>query len=87
MTMSTITADPTLLQVLSQMKEKTEIRDPDGNLVGVYTPTADVEKSLVEKVSKLVDRSELERRKREEGGKGIPTAEVLRHLDSLGTAQ
>lgn len=85
--MSTITADPTLLQVLSQMKEKTEIRDPDGNLVGVYTPTTEVEKSLIEKACMLVDRAELERRKSEEGGKGIPTAEVLRHLESLGNAK
>ena len=36
--MSTITADPTLMLVLSQMKDVTEIRDPNGNLVGVYTP-------------------------------------------------
>ena len=31
--MSTITADPTLLLVLSQMKDVTEIRDANGNLV------------------------------------------------------
>ena len=85
--MSTITADPTLLLVLSQMKDTTEIRDANGNLIGVYTPTTVAEKSLVEKAAKLVDRAELERRKREEGGKGIPTAEVLRHLDSLGSAK
>ena len=36
--MSIITADPTLLLVLSQMKEVTEIRDANGNVVGIYTP-------------------------------------------------
>ena len=49
--MSTITADPTLLLVLSQMKDKTEIRDGNGNLVGVYSPKGKTD----EEIRKLFD--------------------------------
>ena len=49
--MSTITADPTLLLVLSQMKDKTEIRDANGNLVGIYTPKCKTD----EEIKKLFD--------------------------------
>src|SRR5262245_1030973 len=84
--MSTITADARLLTVLNQMKEVTEIRDANGNLVGVYTPNVSEETMLVETARKLVDFKELERRKREESGKGISTAEMLRQLDSLGSS-
>ena len=81
--MSTITADPVLLSALKQMNDVTEIRDADGNVVGVFAPRITEESYLVEKVKGLVDFAELERRKKEEHGKGITTAELLKKLEAL----
>lgn len=83
--MSTITADPNMKSVLSQATGVTEIRDANGNLMGIYTPTVSEESLLVEKAKSVVNREELERRKREESGKGITTEELVRRLDSVGT--
>lgn len=49
--MSTITADPNMLAVLSQVKEVTEIRDPNGNVVGTFTPSG----KTAEEIKKLFD--------------------------------
>lgn len=49
--MSTITADPNMLSVLSQVKSVTEIRDANGNLVGTFTPKGKTD----EEIKKLFD--------------------------------
>jgi hypothetical protein len=77
--MPTITADPTLLLVLSQMKDETEIRDADGNLVGVYTP-----KTLTaDDVRKLFDLDKARKTYEREKGQGRPFKEVLRRIRAL----
>ena len=81
--MSTLIADINMQLALSQIKVATEIRDTSGNVMGIYTPKELDDSHLVESVKKLVDFKELERRKREEAGKGITTDELLRKLHSL----
>lgn len=77
--MSTITGDPTLLLVLSQMKETTEIRDADGNLVGVYTP-----KTLTaDDVRKLFDIDKARETLEREKDQGRPFSEVLARLKAM----
>lgn len=77
--MSTITADPTLLLVLSQMKEVTEIKDADGNLVGVYTP-----KTLtVEDVRKMFDLDKARATYERDKGKGRPLKEIVRRMREI----
>ena len=61
MTMSTITADTAMQSVLSQVKDVTEIRDTNGNLLGIYTPKQKTD----DEIKKLFDldraRATLER--------------------------
>ena len=77
--MSTITADPTLLLVLGQMKEVTEIRDGDGNLVGVYTPKA----MTADDARKLFDLDKARLRFEKEKHKARPFREVLDRLKKM----
>jgi hypothetical protein len=75
--MSTITADPTVQLWLLQLKDVTEIRDAQGNLLGIFTPKeVGDEESLYEKAKSRFDPVEMERRLKEEGGKGSPLSEV-----------
>lgn len=60
-----------MLSALSQMKGVTEIRDANGNPVGLFTPSnLAEEKELYEKAKRLFDPVELKRRKLDEGGMG-----------------
>jgi len=81
--MSTITADPTLLLVLSQMKDVTEIRDANGNVVGVYTPKA----MTAEDARKLFDLKKARETLAREKGKGRPFKEIVRKLRSMEAAE
>jgi hypothetical protein len=58
--MSTITIDSQVKVLLEPLKEATEIRDADGNILGVYTPT--------NAMARLYDPVEIARRKQEKGG-------------------
>jgi hypothetical protein len=49
--MSTITADPNMKSILSQVTGVTEIRDANGNLMGIYTPKGKTD----EEIKKLFD--------------------------------
>ena len=78
--MSTITADRTLLLVLSQMRDVTEIRDADGNLVGVYTP----KRKDDEDIHKLFNLEKARKTLAREGGQGRPLKEIMRRLKAKG---
>jgi hypothetical protein len=77
--MSTITADPTLLLVLGQMKDVTEIRDANGKLVGVYTPKA----MTADDARRLFDLDKARERLAREKDQGRPFKEVLRKMRDL----
>jgi len=79
---STITADPTLLLVLGQMKDVTEIRDAKGNLVGVYTPKA----MTAEDARNLFDLDSARETFEKEKHKVRPFREVLAKLTKMGHA-
>jgi hypothetical protein len=80
--MSTITADPTLLLVLSQMKGVTEIRDEQGNLVGVYTPKA----MTADDARKLFNLNKARERYEREKDQARPFREVLAKLKKMERA-
>lgn len=77
--MSTITADPTLLLVLSQMNDVTEIRDSNGNVVGVYTPKA----MTADDARKLFDLDKARARFEKEKHDVRPFREVLARLKKM----
>lgn len=79
--MSTLTADATLLLVLSQMKDVTEIRDANGNLVGVYTPKA----MTADDARKLFDLDKARERLKKEGHKARPFREIIDKLKKMET--
>lgn len=85
--MSTITADLTMKSVLSQVKDVAEIRDADGNLLGLFTPHTAEESELYKHATKLFDPAELERRKREEAGSGLPLEEVWKNIRAKESVQ
>jgi hypothetical protein len=77
--MSTITADPTLLLVLAQMKEVTEIRDSNGNVIGTYSPKT----FTAEDARKLFDLDKARERLKKEGQKARPFRDIIDKLDRM----
>lgn len=59
--MSTVTADATVQQWLAQLQEVTEIRDAQGNLLGLFTPRALAEPERMKRLKSLFDLEEAER--------------------------
>jgi hypothetical protein len=81
--MNHLTADELMLARLGGIVEPIEIRDPDGKLMGHYTPFVPPElAALYDKARKLFDPVEIERRLAESNGPGRTTAEVLERLRS-----
>ena len=80
--MSTITADRTLLLVLGQMKDVTEIRDANGNVVGVYTPKA----MTAEDARKMFDLDKARLRLEKERHTARPFREVLDRIKKMERA-
>ena len=80
--MSILTADPTMLSALSGLKEKTEVRDAAGNILGYFTPREVEIERLRQQAATKFDPEELRRRSREEKGQGRPLAEVLRRIEA-----
>ena len=72
--MTTLTANRDLKSLLSGIKVATEIRDDDGTMLGIFTPTMDMER--------LFDPEEMARRKLEKGG--FTLNEIKEQLKSKG---
>lgn len=80
--MSILTADATMQAALSGLKDKTEVRDADGNILGYFTPREVEIERLRQLVAKKFDPQELRRRARDEKGQGKPLADILRRLEA-----
>jgi hypothetical protein len=75
-TVGHIVADEEMEWRLRGIIEPIEIRDSSGKLLGHYIPFVSLEeRARYEKARELFDPVEIERRLREEGGKGIPLSE------------
>ncbi len=59
--MSTVTADATVQQWLAQFTDVTEIRDAQGNLLGLFTPRNLAEAEHLDRIKSLFDLEEAER--------------------------
>ena len=82
--MSTITANPAVEALLGGLGEPTEIRDPRGQVLGYFTPTS-YRQAQYEEAKAHFDPVEMKRRK-DTRVPGETTAEVLEHLQALGSA-
>jgi hypothetical protein len=74
--MSTITADPNMKSVLCQVTDVTEIRDANGNLMGIYMPKGKTDEELL----KLFDLDRARATLTKEKGQGRPLKEILDRL-------
>lgn len=84
--MSSLTANETLQALLSGVTERTEIRDPDGKLLGYFTPMSQEIAEKYERAKKLFDPAEAKRRKELEGER-LTTEQVITKLKALGSPQ
>jgi len=81
--MSHLTADGTMLAALTRLMEPVEVRDPQGHIIGHYTPVVPPDKArMYEKVKGLFDLEEAER-SAADPHPGYTTAQVLEHLRTL----
>ena len=80
--MITITADGPTLAALRQANGPAEVRDPEGRVVGLFTPAALNAVQQHGHATPRIDRDELARRKASEK-KGRSTREVFEHLRTL----
>jgi hypothetical protein len=80
--MSILTAGPAMQAVLSGLKEKTEVRDADGNIIGYFTPREVEHEAIYAWAKTQFDPVELRRRLREEKGRGAPLEEVMRRIQA-----
>ncbi len=80
--MTSIIADKSMLTALKHVKELTEIRDPKGQVIGIFTPKNLDRPSNHAGLPTRLDLDENQRRKLSKE-KPIPSREVLRHMRLL----
>ena len=79
--MTVLTADEVLLSRLRGVFEPVEIRDPEGKLLGHYTPALTPEEAArYAKIKDLFDLEEAERTLATQRDQGRPLADILRDL-------
>ena len=79
--MNRAVVDDSFRSKLDEFRTQTELCDKDGRLIGVFTPAFVDDDALCDHIASLISDEELERRKKEPGGK--TTAELLAYLQSL----
>ena len=80
--MSVVTADRSLQNLFATLKEKTEVRDDSGNLLGFLTPTEVELELLYQHAEAVFDPDETERLLQEQT-EGYSIEQVMAHLQSL----
>jgi hypothetical protein len=85
-TMVQLKADQDLGPTLVNLKERVEVLDAEGRLLGYFTPVESEADIVRRKAFAAYESGEYQRRKAmSEGKPGYTTAQVLAHLRSLGT--
>lgn len=74
-------ADDTLRSKLGEFRTQTELFDKEGHVLGIFIPAPVHDAALYDYIAAQISDEELERRKKEPGGK--TTAELLEYLQSL----
>ncbi len=81
--MTVITANQELQDALAGLREKTEVRDGSGNLLGYFIPRqAEEEELLYRYADRVIDPEEIRRRSAAQA-KGFTIEQVMAHLKSL----
>jgi len=83
--MDCLIVDRDIASRLGQSTGRTEIRDPDGKVLGIYEPNdANRREAILEFAKKNFDLDRARQIVIDQGGDGITTPELLAHLHSLG---
>jgi hypothetical protein len=80
--MTSITANQSMLAALKRVRERTEIRDSRGHIIGFFIPRELHRKENNTGVAIPLDLAEIQRRRRSKE-KPIPHREVMRHMRLL----
>jgi hypothetical protein len=81
--MNYLTIDAEFCDHLRGVLEAVELRDAGGKVLGHFTPLiSEEERALYEKAEALFDPIEVERRLKEQTGKGVSLKEIMRRLQS-----
>jgi hypothetical protein len=80
--MNTFTADTSLQQSLSGLPGLTEVRDPQGAVIGYFSPVSHQHPEAYAQAAAHFDPNEMKQRKLS-GEKGRATSEVLSRISSL----
>jgi hypothetical protein len=80
--MNTFTADFSLQQSLAGLPGLTQVRDPQGTVIGYFSPTSHNHPEAYAQAAAHFDPDEMKRRKLA-GEKGRTTSEVLSRISSL----
>jgi len=80
--MTVIIADQELQDALAGLKEKTEVRDASGNLLGYFTPRQVEEELLYQYAEETFDPDEIQRQLSTQTS-GFTIEQVMEHLSSL----
>jgi hypothetical protein len=79
--MNRAVADDTLRSKLGEFQTQTELYDKEGHVLGIFTPAPVNDATLYDYIEAQISDKELERRKKEPGGK--TTTELLEYLQGL----
>jgi hypothetical protein len=86
--MTVLIANDAVQTFLAEVREKTEIRDPNGKLLGSFEPHVETEAEMYERLMKRLDPEKTRLRRLEaEKGQGYTIEQVMEHLRSLETKQ
>jgi hypothetical protein len=80
--MNTFTADTSLQQSLSGLPGLTEVRDPQGTVIGYFSPVSHKNSEAYAQAAAHFSPDEMKQRKLS-GEKGRATSEVLSRISSL----
>jgi putative ubiquitin-RnfH superfamily antitoxin RatB of RatAB toxin-antitoxin module len=80
--MTIVTADEAMQAALAGLKEKVEVRDATGNILGYFTPRELEEELLYRYADRVIDPEEIRRRSAAQA-KGFTIEQVMAHLKSL----
>ena len=80
--MDTFTADSSLQQSLANLPGLTEVRDPQGAVIGYFSPVSHRHADAYTQAAAHFDPDEMKQRKLS-GEKGQATSEVLSRISSL----
>jgi hypothetical protein len=80
--MTIVTADPAMLAAFAGLKERVEVRDANGNILGYFTPRELEEELLYQNADKVMDPEEI-RRRLAEPSRGFSIEQVMDYLKSL----